>query len=188
MVFSYIYICGLLLLLLTSLPVAIENGAALGGLVTAMTVVGLGTGGIKSNVSPLIAEQMTETRMKIKTTKSGERVIQDPSVTFQRIYMIFYFCINIGSLSLVATVFMEKYTGYWSVNLLGLLAFLIGFGVLLLGKKYYGKSCRGFNSEHMLFRHDSLIWAKLISKMYSHPASSRIYPAACLQSHVDRLR
>ena len=137
MVFSGVYIVGLVILFLTSLPVAIENGAALGGLATAMTVVGLGTGGIKSNVSPLIAEQMTETRMKIKTLKSGERVIQDPNVTFQRIYMIFYFSINVGSLSLVATVFMEKYTGYWTVNLLGLLFFLIGFGTLVFGKKYY---------------------------------------------------
>lgn len=137
LVFSCFYICGLIILFLTSLPFAIENGAALGGLATAMTVIGLGTGGIKSNVSPLIAEQMTETKMKIKVTKSGERVIQDPNITFQRIYMIFYFCINIGSLSLVATVFMEKYTGYWTVNLLGLLTFLIGFAVLLFGRKYY---------------------------------------------------
>ena len=137
LVFSIVYICGLIILLVTSFPFAIENGAALGGLAAAMTVIGLGTGGIKSNVSPLIAEQMTETRMKIKVTKSGERVIQDPNITFQRIYMIFYFFINVGSLSLVATVFMEKYTGYWTVNLLGLLVFLIGFGVLLLGKKFY---------------------------------------------------
>ena len=137
LVFSCVYIVGLIILLITSFPFAIENGAALGGLAAAMTIVGLGTGGIKSNVSPLIAEQMTETRMKIKITKKGERVIQDPNVTFQRIYMIFYFCINVGSLSLVATVFMEKYTGYWTVNLLGLLVFLIGFAVLLLGKKFY---------------------------------------------------
>jgi len=137
MVFSCVYICGLIILLITSFPFAIENGAALGGLAAAMTVIGLGTGGIKSNVSPLIAEQMTETRMKIKTTKSGERVIQDPNITFQRIYMIFYFSINIGSLSLVGTVFMEKYTGYWTVNLLGLLVFLCGFAVLIFGRKYY---------------------------------------------------
>ena len=102
-----------------------------------MTVIGLGTGGIKSNVSPLIAEQMTETKMKIRTEKNGERVIQDPNITFQRIYMIFYFSINIGSCSLIATVFMEKYTGYWTVNLLGLLVFLCGFATLLLGKKFY---------------------------------------------------
>ena len=32
---------------------------------------------------------------------------------------------------------MEKYTGYWTVNLLGLLVFLLGFATLLLGKKLY---------------------------------------------------
>ena len=39
----------------TSLPIAIENGAALGGYVAAIIVIGIGTGGIKSNiaVSPL---------------------------------------------------------------------------------------------------------------------------------------
>ena len=96
-----------------------------------------GTGGIKSNVSPLIAEQMTETRMNIRILPSGERVIQDPSVTYQRIYLIFYWCINIGALSLTFTVFMEKYYGFWSVNLLGLCAFLVGFAVLILGKRHY---------------------------------------------------
>ena len=153
LLFSVVYIVGLVIILITSLPFAIENGAALGGLATAMTIMGLGehrrrhtsctssrtigTGGIKSNVSPLIAEQMTETRLKIKTLKSGERVIQDPSVTYQRIYMIFYWCINLGALSLVATVFMEKYKGFWTVNLLGLIAFCLGTAVLVLGKKHY---------------------------------------------------
>ena len=80
---------------------------------------------------------MTETKFKLKTLKSGERVVQSPALTFQRIYMIFYWCINLGSLSLVATVFMEKYKGFWTVNLLGLLAFCIGFSVLIFGKKFY---------------------------------------------------
>ena len=96
-----------------------------------------GTGGIKANVSALIAEQFTETRFKIKTLKSGERVIQDPNVTYQRIYMIFYWCINIGACSLIATVFMEKYKGFWTVNLFGLLVFLVGFATLIFGRKYY---------------------------------------------------
>lgn len=51
-----------------------------------MIVIGLGTGGIKSNVSPLIAEQYRETKMKVKTLKSGERVIVDPAVTIQSMY------------------------------------------------------------------------------------------------------
>lgn len=82
---AIIYIVGCLILFLTSLPVAIENGAALGGLITAMIVIGAGTGGIKSNVSPLIAEQYQNTTPYIKTLKSGERVIVDPATTIKRI-------------------------------------------------------------------------------------------------------
>ena len=97
--FSIIYMIGILILFVTSLPVAIEHGVAYGGLITAMIVIGLGTGGIKPNVSPLIAEQYRTVKPFIKTLRSGERVIVDPAVTVQRIYMVFYLCINIGSLS-----------------------------------------------------------------------------------------
>lgn len=79
-----VYICGILILWTTALPTAIEHGAALPGLVVAMIVIGCGTGGIKSNVSPLIAEQYRETKAKVRTLKSGERVIVDPAVTIQR--------------------------------------------------------------------------------------------------------
>lgn len=77
-VFAAIYIVGLLILLLTSLPVALNNGAGLGGFIVAILVIGIGTGGIKANVSPLIADQYSRKRMAIKTLKSGERVIIDP--------------------------------------------------------------------------------------------------------------
>lgn len=82
---AIIYMVGILILFLTSLPVAIEHGAALGGLITSMIILGLGTGGIKSNVSPLIAEQYENTTAFIKTLKSGERVIVDPPTTITRI-------------------------------------------------------------------------------------------------------
>lgn len=79
---------GIFILFITSLPTSIEHGAALGGLIAAMIIIGLGTGGIKSNVSPLIAEQYRGTKMKIRFEKSGERVIVDPAITVQRIYML----------------------------------------------------------------------------------------------------
>jgi len=135
--FSVFYLVGLLILFLTSLPVAIENGYALGGLIAAMVVIGLGTGGIKSNVSPLIAEQYTETKQRVKVLPSGEKVIVDPALTIQRIYMIFYLCINTGSLSAIATTEMELHIGFWSAYLLPLIMFVIGFSVLVAGKKKY---------------------------------------------------
>lgn len=132
-----VYLVGSLILFVTSLPVAIENGAALGGLITAMIVIGLGTGGIKSNVSPLIAEQYSNTKAYVKTLKSGERVIVDPAATIQRIYMIFYLMINIGSLSSIATTELEANVGFWAAYLLPFCMFVIGFGVLVAGKNQY---------------------------------------------------
>lgn len=103
----------------------------------AILVIGLGTGGIKSNVAPLIADQYKRKKMALKTTKKGERVIIDPALTIQRIYMIFYGCINLGSLSLLATPYMEKYIGFWSAYLLCLCMFAAGTLVLIIGRKYY---------------------------------------------------
>lgn len=81
--FAIIYAIGILVLFATSLPIAIEHGAALPGLVAAMIIIGLGTGGIKSNVSPLIAEQYTGTKAFVRTLSDGERVIVDPGITIQ---------------------------------------------------------------------------------------------------------
>ena len=42
MLFSMVYIVGLIILFTTSLPGSLDNGAGLGGLVTAMIILGLG--------------------------------------------------------------------------------------------------------------------------------------------------
>lgn len=135
--FCIVYLVGLLILVCTSIPTALEHGAGLGGFIVAILVIGLGTGGIKSNVAPLIADQYKRKKMALSTTKKGERVIIDPALTIQRIYMIFYGCINVGSLSLLATPYMEKYIGFWSGYLLCLCMFAVGTLVLCLGRKYY---------------------------------------------------
>lgn len=136
--FALVYIVGVLVLLLTSLPVALNHGAGLGGFVAAILIIGIGTGGIKCNVSPLIADQYTRNKMAIRTIpKTGERVIIDPASTYQRIYLVFYCCINLGSLSLLATPYMELYVGFWSAYLLCLCMFVIGLVTLVLGRKIY---------------------------------------------------
>ncbi|GIK04271.1 hypothetical protein Aspvir_008350 [Aspergillus viridinutans] len=135
--FCGVYLVGLLILVCTSIPSALEHGAGLGGFVVAILVIGLGTGGIKSNVAPLIADQYKRKKMAVSTTKKGERVIIDPALTIQRIYMIFYGCINLGSLSLLATPYMERDIGFWSGYLLCLCMFACGTLVLIVGRKYY---------------------------------------------------
>ncbi|KAL4919071.1 POT family-domain-containing protein [Aspergillus aurantiobrunneus] len=135
--FCVVYMVGLLILVCTSIPTALENGAGLGGFIAAVLIIGLGTGGIKSNVAPLIADQYKRKKMAVSTTKKGEKIIIDPSLTIQRIYMIFYGCINLGSLSLLATPYMERDVGFWSAYLLCLCMFAVGTAVVICGRKFY---------------------------------------------------
>jgi len=110
----------------------------MGGFIAAILIIGIGTGGIKSNVSPLIADQYTRKKMAVKTiAKTGERVIIDPAVTIQRIYLVFYCCINLGSLSLIATPYMEKDIGFWSAYLMCFCMMIVGLVTIILGKKLY---------------------------------------------------
>ena len=96
MLFAAIYCVGLLVLVTTSTPSAIESGNAFGGFIAAVIIIGLGSGGIKSNVSPLIAEQYRSRGAFVRVLKSGERVLVDPDVTIQRIYMV---CFKLHPLS-----------------------------------------------------------------------------------------
>lgn len=88
MLFAVIYVLGLLVLTVTSIPSSILGGHAYGGFLASIVIIGLGSGGIKSNVSPLIAEQYRSRGPFVRVLKSGERVIVDPDVTIQRIYMV----------------------------------------------------------------------------------------------------
>lgn len=46
-------------------------------------------------------------------------------------------CINLGSLSLLATPFMEKYKGFWTAYLLCFCVFNVGIFVLIVRRKSY---------------------------------------------------
>ncbi|KAH7408402.1 di/tri peptide transporter 2 [Phaeosphaeria sp. MPI-PUGE-AT-0046c] len=137
-IFCIVYMVGLLILTCTSIPAALDHGAGLAGFIVAIIVIGLGTGGIKSNVAPLIADQYKRRQMVIgHDDKTGEKVIIDPAITIQRIYMVFYFCINVGCLALLATPYMERDVDFWSAFLLCLCVFFVGTLVLVLGRKVY---------------------------------------------------
>jgi POT family proton-dependent oligopeptide transporter len=137
LLFSIIYFLGLIILTATSSPMGIESGAAFPGFIVAIIIIGLGTGGIKSNVSPLVAEQYQSKSPYVSTTKKGERVIVTPQATYQKIFNMFYWGINIGSLSAIATTELEKNVGFWPAYLLPTLMFIPGIIVLVLGRKRY---------------------------------------------------
>ncbi|GAA5803696.1 hypothetical protein HPULCUR_009179 [Helicostylum pulchrum] len=135
--FSIIYFVGLIILTLTSIPMAIESGAAFPGFIVAVIIIGLATGGIKANVSPLVAEQYRSKSAYVKTLNNGNRVIVTPQATYQKIFNYFYWGINIGSLSAIATTELEKNVGFWPAYLLPTLMFIPCIIVVILGRKQY---------------------------------------------------
>lgn len=51
-----------------------------------MVVIGLGTGSIKANVTPMCAEQYRPDTAYTKQLKSGEWVVVDPELTVERMF------------------------------------------------------------------------------------------------------
>ncbi|KAI8974397.1 POT family-domain-containing protein [Pilobolus umbonatus] len=137
LVFSFIYFAGLVVLTMTSIPQAIASNAAFPGFIASIIIIGLGTGGIKANVSPLVAEQYKSRTAYVKTLKNNKRVIVTPQATYQKIFNMFYWGINIGSLSAIATTTLEKNIGFWPAYLLPTLMFIPCVIIVLAGRKLY---------------------------------------------------
>ncbi|KAI9317582.1 POT family-domain-containing protein [Dichotomocladium elegans] len=146
-VFACIYMVGLIILTASSAPSSIESGAAFPAFVVALVVIGLGTGGIKANVSPLVAEQYTVQKPFIRTQhkvswlgkkqEQEERVIVTPQATYQKLFNVFYWGINVGALSGICTTILEKNVGFWSAYLLPTCMFIPGILIVVLGRKLY---------------------------------------------------
>ncbi|KAF3482143.1 PTR2-domain-containing protein [Arthroderma uncinatum] len=135
---AWIYLCGILLLLLTSIPQALDAGAGLGGLIGSFILIGLGVGGVKSSVAPFTADQIRGDQKHIAVLETGERVIVDHELAVRRVYSIFHWCTNVGALSGLASTALEKYLGFWTSFLLALVALASGTLILILGRgRYY---------------------------------------------------
>lgn len=85
-----LYCLGCMVLTMGSIPSILEKGWGLPGLVLAMVLIGLGGGGFRATTIPFIADQHTETKPRIKTLKTGEKVITDYQLTLQYIYNLYY--------------------------------------------------------------------------------------------------
>ncbi|KAJ1853360.1 peptide transporter ptr2 [Coemansia sp. RSA 2703] len=137
LLFSIIYIVGDLILTLTAIPASIRHGGALPGMIIAMITIGLGTGGIKSNVSPMVAEQYGRYRPFVRKLKNGTEVVVDRELTVQSIFNWFYWAVNVGGLSAIATTEIEANVDFWPAYLLPTLMFVVCVIVFWLGRKKY---------------------------------------------------
>ncbi|KAK3116571.1 hypothetical protein LTR53_002939 [Teratosphaeriaceae sp. CCFEE 6253] len=132
-------IVGHIILISSSIPSVMDHPqGALGCFAVGLIIMGLGTGGFKSNISPLLAEQIPQTRPFVKTVKNGERVIRDPQVTISRVFLYFYMMINIGSLvGGIGMVYAERFVGFWLAYALPTFVFILAPVVLISCKKHY---------------------------------------------------
>ncbi|KAF5310113.1 hypothetical protein D9619_010186 [Psilocybe cf. subviscida] len=132
---------GHVLLIIAALPHVIANGTALPVFVIALIVMGIGTGVLMANISPLIAEQYKKSKLFVVTTKKGERVIVDPALTVARIYMYFYLFINVGALvGKVSMTYAEKFVGFWLSFALPTVVYLLCPLVMYAGRNMYTRS------------------------------------------------
>ncbi|KAG8722720.1 hypothetical protein FRC08_012599 [Ceratobasidium sp. 394] len=138
--FFTICLIGHVLLVFTSIPSALKHpNGALGGFIVSLVIMGLGTGGFKSNISPLMAEQYRG-KLHKRTLPSGETVIVDPTLTVQKSFLYFYMMINAGSLLSLTTTFAEKHAGFWLAYALPTFVFCLIPPVLIWGNKRYHKT------------------------------------------------
>lgn len=90
LIMSSVYVMGCLLLLFTSLPVALEHGSGLIGFIFAMILIGLGAGCVKATFFPLLGDQYIQKKPKLVMQKDGKLAVVDATRTVQLIYNIYY--------------------------------------------------------------------------------------------------
>ncbi|ORY04717.1 MFS general substrate transporter [Basidiobolus meristosporus CBS 931.73] len=108
-----LFIVGWSLLTLTAIPPALEAGAGLPGYCIGLVIVACGSGGIKSLVQPMAADQFQMDKMKVKEVK-GEMVVVDPEINSRQVYHYFMCVMQAGSLiGGVISPYIESRVGFW---------------------------------------------------------------------------
>lgn len=144
-VFSFVYMVGWLVLTSTSIPTSHESDGTpvytnlnFIGFVVAITVIGIGTSGIKSVVSPMCADQIPEKEVLV-VDKNGNKAVVSPALTIQHLYNWFYWAINVGAIVGVAVcVQLERLPeGYWKAFLIPACMFLVSMVLFISARKLY---------------------------------------------------
>ncbi|WWC61493.1 uncharacterized protein I303_104077 [Kwoniella dejecticola CBS 10117] len=114
-----------MMLVIASIPSVIAGGHAIIPFIIGMICLSFGSGFIKPSVAPLIADQSTVKKQTIKVLASGERVIEDPGVTVERMLLLYYWAGNFGAFFSIATSYCEKRIGFWLSFMLPGICFLL---------------------------------------------------------------
>ena len=82
-------VLGCIVQLVTSFPSVLAS-AGKPGLAVALVLVGLGTGGVRTTLPPLLAEQTQDTKPRVVAGADGTKQVIDSDLTLQYIYNVFY--------------------------------------------------------------------------------------------------
>ncbi|KAH8719134.1 MFS peptide transporter-like protein Ptr2 [Phaeosphaeriaceae sp. PMI808] len=136
---NIVAIIGHILLIFSAIPQVITKpDVSIAIFSVGLVIMGIGTGGFKSNISPLIAEQYKDQKAYVRVTRNGSKEIVDPATTTARIYLYFYLLINMGSLTgSIAMVYSEHFVGFWLSYTLPTICYLLCPIILIGFKKHY---------------------------------------------------
>ncbi|KAJ1719300.1 hypothetical protein LPJ61_006335 [Coemansia biformis] len=136
-IFSIIYLVGLVVLTISSADFSINGGFGLPGFCIAVfAFIGFGTGGIKSNVSSFMADQIP---VGFTPTKVPG-VYEDSKLTTERGFRYFYWSINIGAfVGMLACPQVAKNASYPLAYMIPAIAFFVGIIAFMVGTKKYVK-------------------------------------------------
>ncbi|KZV93794.1 PTR2-domain-containing protein [Exidia glandulosa HHB12029] len=127
-----------ILLVIPAIPSVILSGNALAPFIISILILAFAAGFIKPSLAPLLCDQSPVHHQTVKTLKSGEKVIVDPSATVQRYLLVFYWSINIGAFFAIATTYAEHDVGFWLAYLLpGIIYCLMPIVLVLAYKRLY---------------------------------------------------
>ncbi|OAQ75369.1 oligopeptide transporter [Purpureocillium lilacinum] len=126
LIFWGVIVCGIghVLIVVGGAKQLIENGTAKIPFFIGVYILAIGAAMFKPNVSPLLLDQMSVRVPRVVTLKSGERVIEDPEHSTERVMLWFYLLINIGAFMSTATSYSARYVGWWLAFLLPLILYI----------------------------------------------------------------
>ncbi|TID02889.1 putative peptide transporter ptr2 [Colletotrichum higginsianum] len=120
-----IYQCGSLILLLTSLPIALDRGAGLPGLITAMVLIAVGVAGVKATLPPFLVDQYNRPGEAVIKVKGSKTHVADRALTIQFITNMFFWLTNLAALSSLASTWIEKEVDFWASYLMGFISLFV---------------------------------------------------------------
>ncbi|KAJ2486846.1 hypothetical protein IWW37_005474 [Coemansia sp. RSA 2050] len=137
LIFASLYLVGLVLLTISSADFSIDGGFGLAGFcISVFAFIGFGTGGIKSNVSSFMAEQIP---LGFKPTKTPG-VYEDSKLTIERGFRYFYWSINLGAfIGQLVCPQVAKNKSYAMAFMIPAIVFFVGIIVFVAGSKKYVK-------------------------------------------------